>query len=117
MKNYLAIILIIGLIFIFVSFRSSKKPNKSLKNFIIRIKSKSTKEKYDQVILDKLTFDPELNIVFNAWDLEAELKEKADIHRARLKKYGKSKLNGEMLYIGPKGGIFKLSLRGNKKYI
>ena len=61
--------------------------------------------------------DPEQNIELNQWDKEEELRLKADIHKARLKKHGKSKMNGEILYLGAKGGIFRITKGGNKIYI
>ena len=61
--------------------------------------------------------DPNKNISLNDSDKESELREKADIHRTRLKKYGKSRINNELLFLGPKGGIYKLTEDGKKKYI
>ena len=57
------------------------------------------------------------NIPLGTWYSEDELREKADIHRSRLSKFGKSKINGEMLFVGPKGGIYKISNDGKKKYV
>ena len=66
---------------------------------------------------DSLMKDPNKNIKLSKWDEEVDLREKADIHRARLSKYGRSKMNGEMLFMGPKGGIYKYNSRGKRKYI
>ena len=66
---------------------------------------------------NSLLLDPYKNIPLGTWYSEDELREKADIHRARLSKFGKSKINGEMLYVGPKGGIYKISADGKKKYV
>ena len=68
-------------------------------------------------IYNKLMQDPENNIVIRAWESEEVLREKADIHRARLNKFGKSKMNNEMIFLGPKGGIYKVTSKGNKIYI
>ncbi|WP_269622740.1 hypothetical protein [Prochlorococcus marinus] len=57
------------------------------------------------------------NIKINPWDKEDELLEKVNIHKSRLKKYGESKMNDQVYYKGPKGGIFTLSNKGNKKYV
>ena len=66
---------------------------------------------------NSLLFDPYKNIPIGTWYSEDELREKADIHRSRLSKFGKSRINGEMLYVGPKGGIYKISPDGKKKYV
>tara|TARA_Y100001968_G_C19017488_1_gene553512 strand:+ start:291 stop:560 length:270 start_codon:yes stop_codon:yes gene_type:complete len=66
---------------------------------------------------NSLLLDPKKNITLGSWYTEYELREKADIHRARLSKFGKSKINGEMLFVGPKGGIYKLTEDGKKKYV
>ncbi len=66
---------------------------------------------------NSLLLDPDKNIPLGTWYSEEELREKADIHRARLSRFGKSKINGEMLFIGPKGGVYKISEDGKKKYV
>ena len=66
---------------------------------------------------NSLLLDPNKNIPLGTWYSEDELREKADIHRSRLSKFGKSKINGEMLFVGPKGGIYKISADGKKKYV
>ncbi len=66
---------------------------------------------------DALMTDPEKNIKIGTWDDEFVLREKADIHRARLNRYGRSKINGEMIFMGSKGGVYKKTEAGNKKYV
>jgi len=61
--------------------------------------------------------DPESNIQIGVWDREDELREKADIHRSRLKKYGRSTMNGEEFFLGPQGGVYKYNSEGKKKYV
>tara|TARA_Y100001968_G_C19354452_1_gene716428 strand:+ start:1025 stop:1294 length:270 start_codon:yes stop_codon:yes gene_type:complete len=75
------------------------------------------REKLSEDFSNSLMLDPECNITIGTWYSEAELREKADIHRARLSKYGRSKMNGEMLFLGPKGGVYKYTSDGKKKYI
>ena len=58
-------------------------------------------------ISDSMMADPNSNIQLSIWDKENLLREKADIHRTRLSKYGHSKLNGEMFYREKEGNIFK----------
>tara|TARA_B100000965_G_scaffold240302_1_gene201616 strand:- start:906 stop:1175 length:270 start_codon:yes stop_codon:yes gene_type:complete len=66
---------------------------------------------------NSLLLDPSKDIPLGTWYSDYELREKADIHKSRLSKFGKSKINGEMLFVGPKGGIYKLSHDGKKKYV
>ena len=66
---------------------------------------------------DSMMADPNSNIKVSTWDKENILREKADIHRARLSKYGQSKLNGEMFYREKKGKIYRYTSEGKKKYV
>ena len=75
------------------------------------------RERISEEFSNSLLLDPNKNIPIGTWYSENELREKADIHRARLSKFGKSKINGEMLFIGPKGGIYKITEDGKKKYV
>tara|TARA_B100000700_G_scaffold281486_1_gene332242 strand:- start:201 stop:563 length:363 start_codon:yes stop_codon:yes gene_type:complete len=75
------------------------------------------RKRISEEFTNSLLLDPCKNIPLGTWYSEDELREKADIHRARLSKYGKSKINGEMLFVGPKGGIYKISDDGKKKYV
>ena len=79
----------------------------------INVRRKRISEQYSNSLL----LDPSKNIPLGTWYSEDELREKADIHRARLSKFGRSKINGEMLFVGPKGGIYKISEDGKKKYV
>tara|TARA_B100000965_G_scaffold297473_1_gene255804 strand:- start:1153 stop:1515 length:363 start_codon:yes stop_codon:yes gene_type:complete len=79
----------------------------------INVRRKRISEEFNNSLL----IDPYKNIPLGTWYSEDELREKADIHRARLSKFGKSKINGEMLFVGPKGGIYKISEDGKKKYV
>ena len=75
------------------------------------------RKRISEEFANSLLLDPYKDIPLGTWYSENELREKADIHRARLSKFGKSKLNGEMLFVGPKGGIYKISEDGKKKYV
>ena len=79
----------------------------------INVRRKRISEEFNNSLL----LDPSKNIPLGTWYSENELREKADIHRARLSKFGKSKINGEMLFVGPKGGIYKICDDGKKKYL
>ena len=95
------------------SYRSSliERFKKRFKNINVR------RRRISEEFTNSLLLDPYKNIPIGTWYTEAELREKADIHRSRLSKFGKSKLNGEMLFVGPKGGIYKISSDGKKKYV
>ena len=75
------------------------------------------RKRISEEFTNSLVLDPYKNIPLGTWYSEDELREKADIHRARLSKFGKSKINGEMLFVGPKGGIYKINGDGKKKYV
>ncbi len=111
-------------IFLFFTYsfikRRNKKPFKSylLDRFRKRFKSKNRlREKLKAEFAESLMTNPMSNIQIGIWDEEDDLREKADIHRARLAKYGKSKMNGEVFFMGPKGGVYKLTDEGKKKYV
>tara|TARA_Y100001968_G_C19243152_1_gene660500 strand:+ start:458 stop:817 length:360 start_codon:yes stop_codon:yes gene_type:complete len=108
--------------FIIIYLKKTKSIEKNNNSFLNKFKSKFkekhlVREKLSERYSNSLMLDPDTNITVKPWHSEAELREKADIHRARLNKYGKSKFNGEMLFMGPKGGIYKYNSDGRKKYI
>ncbi len=122
MRILIPIFLILLLIYIFKSKRSRYKRQLSdisyIEKFRKRFKSKfhiSTKISFGHS--DFLLSDPNNNISINPWDKEESLLEKADIHKIRLSKFGKSKMNGQVYFKGPKGGVYTLSESGNKKYV
>ncbi|KGG15487.1 hypothetical protein EV06_1359 [Prochlorococcus sp. MIT 0602] len=53
----------------------------------------------------------------NTFDKDEEVFEKASIHKARLLKFGKSKMNGQMFYSSLKGDVFIISSDGKKEYV
>ena len=121
MKIIISILVLIIILF-FLARRykkliTSKKIN-VLSRFKKRLRNKDhLRQRLSEEFLNSLMADPESNIKIGVWYTEEELREKADIHRARLSKFGKSKINGEMLFVGPKGGIYKISEDGKKKYV
>ena len=44
------------------------------------------------------------------------IEESCKIHFKRLDKYGRSRSDGEMEYMGPRGGIYIYTARGNRSY-
>jgi len=116
-------IFILSLLILVICYLTSKRSKKSVKatpleRFRKRFKSKNRlREKLMVELSESLMADPESNIQIGNWDREEELREKADIHRARLNKYGHSKMNGEKFYLGPKGAVYRYSSDGQKNYI
>ncbi len=75
------------------------------------------KEKIDNEYSSYLMIDPERDISIGVWEEEKDLREKADIHKTRLSKFGRSKMNGELIYKEKNGKIYKLLATGEKKYV
>ena len=119
MSIFLVIIIIILCWFYFIKTKKNLVKRKGLlERFKEKFKNKDVKiERISQEFINSLLLDPERNISIGNWYSENELREKADIHRARLSKFGKSKMNGEMLFLGPKGGVFKMTKDGKKNYV
>ena len=107
---------------LFTIFRDRIRKSRAKSNLLVRFKRRSySKSRILEKLLEKssnkLLLNPEQDIKMYQSDQEEDLREKANIHRTRLSKHGKSKLNGETYYRGPKGGIFILNNNGKKKYI
>ena len=118
MKLLIGFIIVFFLIKLSLKKSSSYKRKRFLDRFKSRFKNKSRlREKISEEFSNSLMIDPEANISIGTWYSDIELKEKADIHRARLSKFGRSKINGEMLFLGPKGGVYKYNDDGIKKYV
>ncbi len=121
--NYFLIILgasllIVFFFYLFIKAQGRKLKPSSIERFKKKFKARRRiNEKYLEGYSNSLMLDPEKNIQIGIWDTEESLREKADIHRARLNKYGRSKMNGTILFLGTKGGVYKLTPKGNKKYV
>tara|TARA_Y100001968_G_scaffold320320_1_gene353099 strand:+ start:122 stop:484 length:363 start_codon:yes stop_codon:yes gene_type:complete len=118
-KEIIILILLIIIVYLFYKYKKrSQKKTSLIKRFKANLKSKShIQRRAAESINNALMSDPNKNISLTNCDKETELREKADIHRSRLKKFGKSKINNELLFLGPQGGIYKLTTDGKKKYI
>ena len=116
---YLAIIFFsFATIFLIVKYKKLVKPkNKNLLKFKKRLLSKETN--IEKIFLrqeEKTSLDPNINIVIGIYENDENVNRKSNIHRARLSKFKKSKLNGEMIFIDQDQNIFK-NINGKKKYI
>ena len=56
---------------------------------------------------EKTSSNPNINIKISLYENEDNINRKSNIHRARLSKFKKSKLNGEIIYLDNEQKIFK----------
>ena len=116
--NIFLFFLILGVIFFVYKKIKSKKP-KNLKLDKFKNKLQSTQTNIERIFLreeEKIFSNPNININIGLYDNEDNINRKSNIHRARLSKFKKSKLNGEFIYIDHNQKIFKY-INGKKKYI
>jgi len=116
-KIFLTLLIFIFLYFIFKNkFFSYKKINK-IKNFKNKFTNKEAK--IEKIFLrnnERLIKDPNIDLIIGLYEKESELSLKTNIHRSRLAKFNKSKLNGEFIYQDQKGNIYKI-INKKKVYI
>ena len=114
-----SIVFFILILFYFIcknKFFSNKKINK-IKNFKNKFTNKEAK--IEKIFLrnnERLIKDPNIDLIIGLHEKESELTLKTNIHRARLAKFNKSKLNGEFIYQDLKGNIYKINNK-KKEYI
>ena len=103
------VFLIFGIIFlIFIKINFKKPKNSKLIKFKNKLQSKETNIERIFLREEETTFsNPDINICIGLDDNEDKINRKSNIHRARLSKFKKSKLNGEMIYIDKRKKIFK----------
>jgi len=65
---------------------------------------------------ERTSSNPNINIRIGLYENENNINRKSNIHRARLSKFRKSKLNDEMIYLDSEQKIFKF-VKGNKIYL
>ena len=116
--NIFLIILILGFIFLgYKKINSKKAKNFKLEKF--KNKLQSTKTNIDRIFLreeEKTFSNPNINIYIGVYDNEDKINRKSNIHRARLSKFKKSKLNGEMIFQDDELRIYKF-INGKKVYL
>tara|TARA_Y100001978_G_scaffold165397_1_gene152772 strand:- start:84 stop:440 length:357 start_codon:yes stop_codon:yes gene_type:complete len=116
-KFFLTFIGLISLYLIFKNKISSNKKITKIKNF--KKKFTNTESKIEKIFLrnnERLIKDPNIDLIIGLYEKESDLTLKTNIHRARLAKFKKSKLNGEFIYQDLKGNVYKI-INKNKKYI
>ena len=112
------IFLIFGVIFLLCNKIKSKKP-KNLKLDKFKNKLQSTQTNIERIFLreeEKTFSNPNINIYIGTYDNEDNINRKLNIHRARLSKFKKSKLNGEMIYQDNQQRIYQFN-NGKKVYL
>ena len=116
--NIFLFFLILGVIFLVYKNIKSKKP-KNLKLNKFKNKLQSTQTNIERIFLreeEKTFSNPNINIYIGSYDNEENINRKSNIHRARLSKFKKSKLNGEMIFQDDEQRIYKLK-DGKKFYL
>ena len=116
--NIFLFFLILGVIFLVYKKIKYKKP-KNLKLDKFKNKLQSTQTNIDRIFLreeEKIFSDPNININIEIYDKEDNINKKSNIHRARLSKFKKSKLNGEMIFQDDEQRIYKFN-NGKKVYL
>ena len=117
MKNFL-VFLILGIFFLFYKKINSKK-TKNFKLEKFKNKLKSTQTNIERIFLreeEKTFSNPNINISIGISDSENNISRKSNIHRARLSKFKKSKLNGAMIFQDDEQRIYKVK-KGKKIYL
>ena len=116
--NILVVFLILGVIFLLYKKIKSKK-TKNLKLDKFKNKLQSTQTNIERIFLreeEKTFSNPNINIHIGIYDNEDNINRKSNIHRARLSKFKKSKLNGEIIYQDDQQRIYKFN-NGKKVYL
>ena len=110
----------IGLISLYLIFKNKIFSNKKMNKIkIFKNKFTNTEAKIEKIFLrnnERLINDPNIDLIIGLYEKESDLKLKTNIHRARLAKFNKSRLNGEFIYKDLKGNIYKI-VNKNKEYI
>ena len=116
--HIVVVFLILGIIF-FVYKKVNSKKRKNLKLDKFKNKLQSTQANIERIFLreeEKTFSNPNINIYIGIHDDEDNINKKSNIHRARLAKFKKSKLNGEMIFQEDEQRIYKF-INGKKFYL
>ena len=117
MKILLIVLAFVLILFIKRTVYLKKNKNKNLSKFKNKFLSKETNiEKIFSRDDEKTSSDPNININIGIYENEDNINRKSNIHRERLSRFKKSKLNGEIIFVDDDKKIFKY-INGKKKYI
>ena len=117
MKIVLVFLILVVIFFVYKRIKSKKTKNLKLEKF--KNKLQSTQTNIERIFLreEEITFsNPNINIYIGIYDNEENINRKSNIHRARLSKFKKSKLNGEMIFQDDEQRIYKVN-NGKKVYL
>jgi len=112
------VFLILGVIFLGYKKITPKK-TKNLKLDKFKNKLQSTQTNIERIFVreeEKTFSNPNINIYIGSYDNEDSINRKSNIHRARLSKFKKSRLNGEMIFQDDEQRIYKFN-NGKKVYL
>ena len=114
----LLVFLTLGIILLLIKIFNTKNPKKlKLNKFKNKLLSKESN--IEKIFLrdeEKTSSNPNIDIKIGIYDKEDNINRKSNIHRARLSKFKKSKLNGQMIYLDSEQKIFKIT-NGKKIYL
>ena len=117
MNILLVVLVLITILIVNKIINLKKNKNNNLFKFKKKLLSKESNiEKIFSRDDERTSSDPNININIGLYDNEENINRKSNIHRARLSKFKKSKLNGEIIFIDQDQKIFKY-IKGKKKYI
>ena len=117
MNIFLIFSVLVLITLIYINLYSKKLKKNNLFKFKKKLLSKESSIK--KIFLredEKTTSNPNINISIGNYDNEEIIQRKSNIHRARLSKFKKSKLNDEMIYIDDDKKIYKY-IDGKKLYL
>ena len=116
-KYFFTFITLLSFYFVLRKKFIPNKKIKKIKNF--KNKFTNTEAKIEKIFLrnnERIIKDPNIDLIISLSEKDSEITLKTNIHRARLAKFKKSKLNGEFIYQDLKGNIYKI-INNNKEYI
>ena len=117
MNIFLVFLICVIIFFGYKNINSKKTNNLKLDKF--KNKLQSTQTNIDRIFIrdeEKTFSNPNINIYIGNYDNEENINRKSNIHRARLSKFKKSKLNGEMIFQDDEQRIYKFN-NGKKVYL
>jgi len=117
MKIVVVFLILVVIFLVYKKIKSKKLKNLKLNKF--KNKLQSTQTNIERIFLreeEKTFSNPNINIYIGIYDSEDNINRKSNIHRARLSKFKKSKLNGEMIFRDDEQRIYKFN-NGKKVYL
>ena len=117
MNKALVFLILVIILLVYKNINPKKTKNIKLNKF--KNKLQSTQSNIERIFLreeEKTFSDPNINIYIGINDNEDNINRKSNIHRARLTKFRKSKLNGEMIFQDDEQKIYKFN-NGKRVYL